>query len=198
MKKPSAKQPGTLEVHSRDAWRKWLSTHHASESDIWLVFRKGRRPGTLDYEAAVEEALCFGWIDSLIKRLDEARYARRFTPRTSESVWSPSNRRRYAKVKAAGLLTPAGVSRSPTARGARHASGTEAQVVIRQALKKTNGIERALKANRPAWHFFQSLRPPDRQRYVIWIATARRDDTRQRRVQESIDLLAAGRKLGLK
>src|SRR5881397_1029697 len=113
----SAKAITTLEVQSRQEWRTWLNEHHDSQSEIWLVFRK-RYTGvpSLSYEDAVAEALCFGWIDSLVRRLDDARYARKFTPRKPDSRWSTSNRRRYAELRARGLLTPAGLKRAPTSR----------------------------------------------------------------------------------
>src|SRR5262245_28901896 len=102
----------TLDVPSAEAWRQWLVEHHRSESEVWLVFHKVRtgRP-TIAYQDAVEEALCFGWVDSLIKRIDDARYARKFTPRKADSRWSTSNRRRYAKLRAERRLEAAGRDR---------------------------------------------------------------------------------------
>jgi len=95
----SAQPPPTVDIRSRRAWRVWLERNHASVAEVWLVFYK-QHTGTpgVEYEAAVEEALCFGWVDSLVRRLDEDRFARKFTPRRSDSVWSESNRRRYAET----------------------------------------------------------------------------------------------------
>src|SRR5437016_14683221 len=107
----------TFNAQTLKHWRKWLADHHDSESEIWLVFYKqhtGR--ASIDYLDAIDEALCFGWIDSLIKRLDEDRYARKFTPRKPDSKWSTINRQRYAKLKAAGLLAAPGLARMPTRR----------------------------------------------------------------------------------
>ena len=86
-----------LYVINRDQWRDWLSENHAAEASIWLIFYKKEtsRP-TIAYEAAVEEALCFGWIDSIIKKIDAARYARKFTPRSVKSIWSQLNKKRAA------------------------------------------------------------------------------------------------------
>src|SRR6266516_8133914 len=96
----------TLEVRSREQWRAWLEKNHALSSGVWLVFYKRHTGETsLPYEDAVREALCFGWIDSLIKRLDDDRYALKVTPRRTTSKWSDINRRRWAELKAAGLLT---------------------------------------------------------------------------------------------
>src|SRR5687768_2371387 len=100
----------TVEIRHREAWRAWLAEHHASSPGVWLAFHK-QHTGlpSLDYEDSVREALCFGWIDSLIKRLDDDRYARKFTPRKPESKWSDVNRRRWAELEAAGLLAPPGL-----------------------------------------------------------------------------------------
>ena len=108
-----------LELQSREQWREWLAKHHESSAGVWLVFYKRRateRDGvkSIPYEDAVREALCFGWIDSLMRRLDEERYALKVTPRRRTSKWSDLNRRRWGELKAAGLLTAAGLAAGPT------------------------------------------------------------------------------------
>src|SRR5438477_10432846 len=111
----AAKSRKTLDVRSRAQWRAWLEKHHDSESEVWLVFYKlhtGRK--SPPYDDAVEEALCFGWIDSLVRRLDDDRYARKFTPRKPDSRWSTINRRRYADLRERGLLAAPGLERPPT------------------------------------------------------------------------------------
>ena len=108
-------QLATLDVRQRQQWRKWLEAHHDSASEIWLVFHKRHTAEEcISYDDAVEEALCFGWIDSIVRRLDEDRYARKFTPRKPESRWSTSNRQRYVKLEALGLLAAPGRKRVPT------------------------------------------------------------------------------------
>src|SRR5690349_20170648 len=108
----------TLHVKTLEQWRDWLRTHHASESEVWLVFYKQQTGvASIDYEDALDEALCFGWVDSLIKRLDDRRFARKFTPRRLDSRWSTKNRKRYAELKTAGRLQPPGIERPPTDRG---------------------------------------------------------------------------------
>ena len=113
----SRKAIKTLEVRTRQEWRNWLQDHHSSESEIWLVFHK-RHTGLdgISYDPAVEEAICFGWIDSIVRRLDDDHYARKFTPRKSDSRWSTINRRRYADMKARTLLAAPGLKRPPTSR----------------------------------------------------------------------------------
>src|SRR5438552_8497191 len=107
----------TLRVQSVEQWRDWLDEHHASESEVWFVFYK-RHTGiaSIDYKDALDEALCFGWVDSLVKRLDDRRYAIKFTPRRADSRWSDANRKRYAELRASGRLKPAGIDRAPTNR----------------------------------------------------------------------------------
>jgi len=101
----SAKPIETLDVQNRQDWRQWLKGNHDSRSEIWLVFHKRHtRIDGMSYDDAVEEALRFGWIDSIVRRLDDDRCARKFTPRKSNSKWSTINRRRYADLKGRGLL----------------------------------------------------------------------------------------------
>lgn len=181
----------TLEARTPEEWRKWLADHHGSESEVWLVFHK-RHTGqaSIDYGDAVDEALCFGWIDSLVKRLDEARYARKFTPRKADSNWSTSNRERYAQLKASGRLMPAGLHRPPTGR-----SGD----APRPSLEKVPAyIQKALRNCPAASTNFESLAPYYRRMYIGWIDSARQQETKLRRLEEAIRLLMAGKKLGLK
>ena len=91
----------TLEVRTLEQWRDWLGEHHDSESEVWLVFyKKHTEVRSIDYKDALDEALCVGWVDSLVKRLDDRRYALKFTPRKPDSRWSDTNRKRYAQLKA--------------------------------------------------------------------------------------------------
>jgi uncharacterized protein YdeI (YjbR/CyaY-like superfamily) len=104
-----------LEVASRAQWRAWLAAHHDSATEIWLVFYKVRTgQSRVSYEEAVEEAICYGWVDSLVRRIDELRYCRKFTPRKPASNWSESNRRRLAKLVAEGKTTAAGLAKAPS------------------------------------------------------------------------------------
>jgi uncharacterized protein YdeI (YjbR/CyaY-like superfamily) len=102
----------TLYVATREEWRAWLAEHHAGASEVWLVaYKKHTARPSVPYEDAVEEALCFGWIDSTRKSIDEERSAQRFTPRRPGSNWSASNRQRVRRLIAAGQMTPAGMAR---------------------------------------------------------------------------------------
>ena len=180
----------TLQLPSRRRWRAWLTKHHASSPGIWLVFYKAHTGiKSIPYEDAVREALCFGWIDSLVKRLDENRYAIKMTPRKPTSKWSNLNRKRWRELKEAGLLTAAGLAAVPTN------NSYAARPVIPEL---PDYIAKALKTNPRAWESFQQLAPTYRRNFVVWIHIAKRPETRARRIHESISLLAAGKKLGLK
>lgn len=101
----------TLYVKKRGEWRKWLEKNHQKESEIWLVYyKKHTKKPSIPYNDAVEEALCFGWIDSSEKRIDKERYAQRFTPRKPKSNWSESNKERVRKLIVQGKMTPAGLA----------------------------------------------------------------------------------------
>ena len=180
----------TLDVRTRQEWRKWLAKHHASSPGIWLVrYKNHTGMKSIPYEDMVREALCFGWIDSLVKRLDDDRYAVKLTPRTPTSKWSNINRKRWAELKAAGLLASAGLVTAPTA------NSYAPRPVIPEL---PSYIVKALKTNSKAWAFFRKLARTDRRNFVVWIHIAKRPETRERRIRESIRLLAGGKKLGLK
>jgi uncharacterized protein YdeI (YjbR/CyaY-like superfamily) len=179
-----------LDIRTRAKWRAWLTKHHASSSGVWLVFHK-RHTGvaSVPYDDAVREALCFGWVDSLVRRLDDDRYAQKFTPRRSASVWSDSNRKRWAELKSEGLLADAGLAAAPTDK--RYRARPEIPEMAAY-------IAWALEANPKAQTFFETLSRTDRRQFVAWIHTAKRPETRGRRLRESIRLMTGGKKLGLK
>ena len=186
----------TLRVTTRRQWRLWLAKNHARRAEIWLVYAK-RHTGRprIAYEDAVEEALCFGWIDGLVRRLDEHSYARRFTPRRPGSQWSDLNRRRFAKLVDAGLVAHAGLARAPSGRG---------RVSPLEPSSRSSGervpryMEDALKRQAPAWRNFLALAPSYRRLYVRWVQAAVREETRRRRLEEATALLVQNKKLGLK
>jgi uncharacterized protein YdeI (YjbR/CyaY-like superfamily) len=179
-----------LDVRTRQQWRQWLAKHHASSPGIWLVRHK-QHTGvkSMSYEDLVREALSFGWVDSLIKRLDDDRYAIKVTPRKPTSKWSDINRRRWNELKEAGLITAPGLAAAPTGNSyAPHPPIPELP----------GYVAKAFKTNLRAWQHFQALAPTHRRDFVVWIHTAKRPETRERRIRESIELLSAGKKLGLK
>lgn len=138
-----------LDIRTREQWRQWLSEHHASSPGVWLVRHK-QHTGveSLPYEDLVREALCFGWIDSLVKRLDDDRYATKVTPRKPTSVWSDLNRRRWRELEAAGRLAPAGLDAAPTE------NGYPARPTIPEL---PDYIADAFRADPEAWRHFEAL-----------------------------------------
>jgi uncharacterized protein YdeI (YjbR/CyaY-like superfamily) len=184
----------TLLVETLDQWRHWLRAHHASESEVWLVFYKQHAEATsIDYEDALDEALCFGWVDSLVKRLDDQRFARKFTPRKPNSRWSAKNRKKYGALKASGRLQQPGIERPPTDRG-------DASRPTRLSLpsKLPAYIQAGLRKHPAALRHFEALPPEQRRRYFAWIESAKQEETKLRRLKEAIRLLASGKVLGLK
>ena len=180
----------TLHVRNRQHWRAWLEKNHESSRGVWIVFHK-RHTGKkcISYDDSVREALCFGWIDSLGKRLDENRYLRKVTPRRPGSKWSDINRQRWKELRTAGLLAAAGLRASPTS----NSYGPPPVIPKLPAY-----IATALKASPNAWKFFHRLAPSYRRQFVVWIHSAVRQETRNKRIRESIVLLAAEKRLGLK
>jgi uncharacterized protein YdeI (YjbR/CyaY-like superfamily) len=179
-----------LDIRTRGDWRRWLAKHHASSPGIWLVRHKQHTAvRAMSNEDLACDALCFGWVDSLIKRLDDQRYAIKVTPRKPTSKWSDVNRKRWKQLEAAGLLARAGLDAAPTAnRYAPRPSVPELPAYVAKAIRTNAG----------AWQFFQQLAPTYRRDFVVWIHTAKRPETRSRRIRESLALLAAGKQLGLK
>jgi uncharacterized protein YdeI (YjbR/CyaY-like superfamily) len=180
----------TLDVRTRKEWRQWLAKHHASSPGVWLLrYKQHTGVKLMPYEELVCEALCFGWVDSLIKRLDDDRYAIKVTPRKPTSKWSDINRRRWKELKAAGRLVAPGLAAAPT----------ENSYAPRPTIPKLPAyIAKAFKANSRAWQHFRALAPTHQRDFVVWIHIAKRPETRERRIRESINLLSAGKKLGLK
>ena len=184
----------TFRATDRESWRAWLARNHASEREVWVVFpKKHTREQCMSYEESVEEALCHGWIDSIIKRIDETRYARKFTPRTDNQNWSELNKRRVAKLIQEGRMTEIGLAK---------VSYPNAEVQPRRTKPKALPVpafmERGLCKKKPAWENFKHLAPSHKRNYVLWISTAKREETRAKRLQEAIRLLMRNEKLGLK
>lgn len=179
----------TVHFKGRKAWRAWLAKHHASSPGVWLVFYKAHtKKKSILHEDMVREALCFGWIDSLIRRIDNDRYAIKVTPRQKGSKWSDLNRKRWAELQAEGLLAAPGLAATPT-------SHTYAAKPVIPELPSY--IAKCFRHDSKVWDFFQQLAPRERRNFVVWIHTAKRQETREKRIRESIRLLASRNKLGL-
>lgn len=177
-------------------WRTWLRDNHDKEAGIWLVFyKKGSGEPSVDYESAVEEALCFGWIDSIIKGIDEKRYKQKFTPRNESSRWSESNRKRVARLIEHDRMTEFGLAKITAAK--RNGQWDKpGRPEIPSGVPEE--FRAALNRNRKAEEAFNRLSPSYRRQYIGWIFSAKRPETRERRIREAIGLLENGQKLGMK
>jgi uncharacterized protein YdeI (YjbR/CyaY-like superfamily) len=180
----------TFYAPDRETWRRWLEQHHANSKEVWLIYYKAHTgQSSVSYEDSVEEALCFGWVDSLIQKIDEERYARKFTPRRPGSEWSETNKRRVAKVIAEGRMTPAGLAKIDYPLDAPPAARKE------QALP--DWLVTGLQASPLAWENFSKLPPSHQRRYVLWLSDAKKEETRQKRLGEAIVLLEQKKRIGI-
>jgi uncharacterized protein YdeI (YjbR/CyaY-like superfamily) len=174
-------------------FRRWLEKNHASATELWIGFyRKASGRGGLTYEQALEEALCFGWIDGVRRRQDDEAYVQRFTPRTAKSYWSAVNIKRAETLKGAGRMHEAGLAafeRRDTAR-------TKAYSFERETAKLDRAQQRQFRANDRAWTFFESQPPGYRRLATHYVTSAKKEETRQRRLETLIRDSAAGRRLG--
>ena len=174
------------------AFRAWLAAHHATESELLVGFYNARskRRG-ISYKEAVDQALCFGWIDGVRRSVDGERYVQRFTPRQKRSTWSAVNIARVEELRAAGLMAEAGLA--AFARRTDERSRIYSFESAPRALSPEQ--ERALRADRRAWAFWES-QPPGYRRIVIhWLTSAKREPTRERRLALLIECCAEGRRL---
>lgn len=181
---------------NRGHWRTWLEENHAKAAEVWLVFLKQRTGrANLSYNDAVEEALCFGWIDGVKRSIDDDRYMHRFTPRKSNSRWSKSNKARAQRMIKAGQMAPAGKRSIQQAK--KNGRWSESQTV-RVSFSMPPELSRRLKRDAKASEFFESLAPSYQRQYIAWIATAKRPETKKRRLDEALELLARGERLGMR
>jgi uncharacterized protein YdeI (YjbR/CyaY-like superfamily) len=178
-----------------DVWRAWLEKNHARANELWLVFyKKNSGKPTVSYDEAVEEALCFGWIDGLTKGIDEEKFAQRFSPRRSGSVWSESNKKRVAKMIAQGRMMPVGLAKIEEAKQ----NGEWDKATVREDTTIVpHELKRALAADQIARQNFEKLAPSHKRQYIYWITEAKRDETRQRRIEKTVQMLKENQKLGI-
>jgi uncharacterized protein YdeI (YjbR/CyaY-like superfamily) len=195
---PCAERSALIELYLETAqeWRLWLAQNHGCSPGVWLVFyRKGTNVPSIEYSDALDEALCFGWVDSLIRKLDEQRYARKFTPRSDVSKWSPINKQRVAQLIEDGRMTEFGLAKVEVAKQNGCWERPDRQEVPAGIPAELVSL---LEQNQAAGAFFATLAPSHRRRYIGWIASAKMPETRQKRAQEAVLLLEKGEKLDLR
>jgi uncharacterized protein YdeI (YjbR/CyaY-like superfamily) len=174
------------------AFRRWLAAHHATERELLVGFYKkaSGKPG-ISYQEAVDEALCFGWIDGVKKRVDEERYTHRFTPRKAVSTWSLVNTRRVGDLMALGRMAAAGIAaferRDPKKTGIYSFENRPTTFDL--------ALARAFKADAAAWTFFRA-QPPGYQRLMtFWVMSAKQPETRQRRLAVLVKHSVEGKRI---
>jgi uncharacterized protein YdeI (YjbR/CyaY-like superfamily) len=174
-------------------FRAWLAKHHASATELGVVLhRKTSGEPSMTWSEAVDQALCFGWIDSVARRLDDARRVQRFTPRKPKSNWSAVNIKKVAELTAKGLMTPAGLAAFARREEAR--SGVYSYE-NRHLASLDPEREGAFRAHPPAWEFFNKQAPSYRQTSIYWVMNAKREATRSSRLARLISVSGEGRRL---
>jgi uncharacterized protein YdeI (YjbR/CyaY-like superfamily) len=175
-----------------EEWRAWLEAHHADAREHWVGFHKrGTGRPSITWPESVDQALCFGWIDGVRKRVDEHSYTIRFTPRKRTSAWSRVNVARVAELTQQGLMHPAGIA----AFEARTAEGTYSYEQ-RDAAAFDPDREQRFRAAEAAWTWFSAQAPWYRRTATHWVMSAKREETRDRRLAQLIEDSAAGRAVG--
>ncbi len=174
-------------------WRAWLEKNHADTEELWVGFykRDSGRP-SITWPESVDEALCFGWIDGLRKSLDASSYVIRFTPRKPRSTWSAINIRRVRELKKSGLMHPAGLAAYEKREGDRSAIYAYEQ---RKAARLPPEFEKQFRKNAGAWRFFESQAPWYQRTSSYWVISAKKEETRARRLATLIDCSAREQKI---
>ena len=171
----------------RAEWRAWLAEHHATSAGIWLIyFKKESGKPRVAYEDAVEEALCFGWVDSRPNAIDDQSYMQLFSPRKAKSPWSKINKKRVEQLIAQGLMTEAGLKKIEAAK----ADGSWNSYDEVDDLVMPDDLAQALAANETANTYFQAFSPSSKKIIYWWIASAKRPETRSKRIEETVQLAA--------
>ncbi len=176
-----------VRMRSRQAWRRWLEKYHARKTDVWIAYYKAHtgKP-SVSYVEAVEEALCFGWIDGQVQRIDDESWCQRFTPRRPGSSWSKVNLRRFARLLAAGLVAEAGRAAGPNKETRIATTFWDKPDVV------PDDVRVGLEVSPKAWKVLQALAPSRRKQYVAWLSSAKRPETRAKRFALAIDMLERG------
>jgi uncharacterized protein YdeI (YjbR/CyaY-like superfamily) len=191
-----------IQFKNRKEWRIWLQKNHFKYNEVWLIYYKAKTPVTnISYDDSVEEALCFGWIDSIIKNIDQSKYARKFTPRTNTKKWSALNLKRVKKAIDEGLMNKAGYDKidSTVYKNILKTNNTNSDRRSGHAEFIVPGyITDFFKKNEPALQNFNKLATSYKKQYVLWITNAKREETINKRMIESASLLKENKKLGLK
>ena len=173
---------------SRNEFRTWLEEHHDTAEELWVGYYKvdAERSG-IGYGESVEEALCFGWIDGLVKGIDDETYTRRFTPRSPDSKWSKANKERVEAMIEAGKMTPAGME---LVEAAKESGEWAAAYRLADDHEIPAELEAALRENETAWENFQNFSNTDQHAFIAAVEEAKTDETKQKRIERTVELAA--------
>jgi len=184
---------------TRDQWRKWLEKNHSTAPGIWMIYYKketGKRK--FDMADAVEEALCFGWIDSVAQKLDDERSMQKFTPRKPKSIWSKINKKRIEKLIEQKLMKPAGLATIERAKENGSWDTLNSSDLHTDNNSMPDDLEKALSKNKKALANFLAFPPSYRKRFLFWIDSAKTPVTKAARIKQTLLMAAANKKPGLK
>jgi uncharacterized protein YdeI (YjbR/CyaY-like superfamily) len=175
-----------VEVDGSAGWRSWLRRNHLVKAGAWLVFRRaGSKGPSISYDEALDEALAYGWIDSVIRTVDESRYVRKFSPRRPGSIWSKSNIGRVERLLRDERMTKWGLE----AYEKRTGEISMLEKINAEGAVVPFDLEAALRKRPMAWANFERMPPSHRKRYLVWIAGAKRPETRRKRIAEAAVLI---------
>jgi len=182
-----------LYLETRQEWRFWLDKYHSIEKGIFLIYyKKHTGKPRIPYDDAVEEALCYGWIDSIVKRIDDEKYMQKFTPRNHKSQWSETNKKRVEKMIAEGKMTEAGLEKIKIAKeNGKWDEVTDAKKQFVLSSDLFNILESDIKAHKEFGKLLASLK----KNYISWIMSAKKEETRERRLRKMIEMLVKGQKM---
>ncbi|UOG74853.1 YdeI/OmpD-associated family protein [Hymenobacter tibetensis] len=182
---PAEQELDTFCPTSRQHWREWLQEHHDKKQSVWLIYykKKANKP-SLVWSEAVDEALCFGWIDSKAKPVDEEKYMQFFCRRKPTSAWSRINKEKVERLVEQGLMTAAGLAKIETAK--QNGSWTILDAV--EALLLPSDLEQELQKRPNAQAYFLGLSKTDKRNMLQWLVSAKRPETRQTRLTELVEL----------
>ncbi|MBA2678037.1 MAG: YdeI/OmpD-associated family protein [Ktedonobacteraceae bacterium] len=191
MPKPTLDQLERYYAKDRSEWRRWLEKNHASSPGVWLIYYKQTTGQPhVEYSDAVEEALCFGWIDSKSNTLDNERYMQLFSPRNPKSPWSRLNKQRVEKLIEQDLMTEAGLK--PIEAAKQNGAWTVYDTI--EDLTMPEDLEKALSANPTADTNFQAFSNSSKKNILWWIQSAKQPATRSKRIEETVTLAAINKK----
>ncbi|MBN2362688.1 YdeI/OmpD-associated family protein [candidate division WOR-3 bacterium] len=183
------------------AFLNWLKKYYDNSPGVWIIFyKKHTNMECIEYRDALETALCWGWIDSIVKRIDEEKYVRKFTPRTNTANWSSVNKKMVASLIDRGEMTEAGLRKieSFIKGGKVILKSKKTSEKPRNEFSAPVFVVEEFKKNQPALENFTKLAPTYQRNFIYWITSAKKEDTRRKRLKESVQLLKENKKLGLK